>query len=152
MWIFSVTPDWVFHGLFYASILAALTGTFLKNVPFIKQYALLLKYGGIGAFVISTFLEGALYDYNVMQDRVKQAKEQAEAAEKANVETNEKLAKLQEDFKKKNKAKTEYIYRYIDREIVKYDTKFMPGGICEIPQEFFKAHNDAAGRIKNENK
>jgi hypothetical protein len=35
------------------------------------------------------------------------------------------------------------VIRYIDREIVKYDTKFAPGGQCEIPQEFIKAHNDA---------
>jgi hypothetical protein len=32
----------------------------------------------------------------------------------------------------------------VDREVVKYDTKFMPGGICEIPREFIKSHNDAA--------
>ena len=36
------------------------------------------------------------------------------------------------------------IVRYVDREIVKYDVKFAPGGICEIPKEFIKAHNDAA--------
>lgn len=40
------------------------------------------------------------------------------------------------------------IVQYIDREIVKYDTKFAPGGQCEIPQEFVKAHNDAAERVK----
>jgi hypothetical protein len=36
------------------------------------------------------------------------------------------------------------IVKYVDREIVKYDTKFAPGGVCEIPKEFIKAHNDAA--------
>jgi hypothetical protein len=36
------------------------------------------------------------------------------------------------------------VIKYVDREIVKYDTKFAPGGVCEIPQEFIKAHNDAA--------
>jgi hypothetical protein len=48
-------------------------------------------------------------------------------------------------------VKTEYITRrgqdiiqYVDKEVVKYDTKFLPGGICEIPKEFIKAHNDAA--------
>jgi hypothetical protein len=47
--------------------------------------------------------------------------------------------------------KTEYITRrgsdivqYVDREIVRYDTKFAPGGQCEIPREFIKAHNQAA--------
>ena len=36
------------------------------------------------------------------------------------------------------------VIRYVDKEIVKYDTKFAPGGQCEIPAEFVKAHNDAA--------
>ena len=36
------------------------------------------------------------------------------------------------------------IVKYVDREIVKYDTKFAPGGQCEIPSEFIKAINDAA--------
>lgn len=36
------------------------------------------------------------------------------------------------------------VIKYVDREIVKYDTKFAPGGVCEIPKEFIKAHNDAA--------
>lgn len=47
--------------------------------------------------------------------------------------------------------KTEYITRrgqdivqYVDREIAKYDTKFAPGGQCEIPREFIQAHNRAA--------
>ncbi len=47
--------------------------------------------------------------------------------------------------------KTEYITRrgqdivqYVDREIVKYDTKFAPGGQCEIPREFIQIHNRAA--------
>jgi hypothetical protein len=36
------------------------------------------------------------------------------------------------------------IVKYVDREIVRYDEKFAKGGICEIPQEFIKAHNSAA--------
>jgi hypothetical protein len=36
------------------------------------------------------------------------------------------------------------IIKYIDREIVKYDTKFLPGGECKIPKEFIESHNKAA--------
>ena len=42
------------------------------------------------------------------------------------------------------KTRGQDIVKYVDREIVKYDTKFAPGGECEIPKEFIKAHNDAA--------
>jgi hypothetical protein len=40
------------------------------------------------------------------------------------------------------------IIKYVDREIVKFDEKFAPGGVCEIPQEFIKAHNTAAEQPK----
>jgi hypothetical protein len=42
------------------------------------------------------------------------------------------------------REKGQEVIRYVDREIVKYDIKFAPGGQCEIPEEFIKAHNDAA--------
>ena len=148
MWIFSVTPDWLYHSLFFASLLAVLAGLFLTKVPLVKQYSLLLKYGGLSALVLTLFLEGALYDYNVMQARIEEVKQQVAEYEKANQEANDKLAKLQEDFKNKSKVKREYITRYIDREIVRYDEKFKPGGVCEIPKEFIKAHNDATERAK----
>ena len=42
------------------------------------------------------------------------------------------------------RTRGEDIVKYVDREIIKYDTKFAPGGQCEIPQEFIRAHNSAA--------
>ena len=42
------------------------------------------------------------------------------------------------------KEKGQEVTKYVDREIVKYDVKFAPGGECEIPKEFIKAHNEAA--------
>lgn len=148
MWIFEITPDWIFHTLFYASLLAVLIGIFLKKVPFIQQYTSVLKYGGLFFLVCSIFLEGALYDYNVMQDRIEEVKKQVESYENQNKETNDKLAKLQEEFDKKNKEKQKVLKQYIKTEITRYDTKFLPGGQCEIPKEFIKAHNDAAERTK----
>ena len=38
------------------------------------------------------------------------------------------------------------VIEYVDREVVKYDTKFVPGGECEIPPEFVTAVNSAAER------
>jgi hypothetical protein len=142
MFIFAVTPDWLYHTLFLASLLAVIIGSFLKNLSFIKKYALLLKWGGLVVLVSSLFLEGALYDYNTMQERVKEAKAQAEAAELASNEANDKLAKLNNNFKQKNTVKKEYITRCINKEITKYDNT------CVIPNEFIKAHNDSAEKAK----
>ena len=142
MWIFTITPDWLYHTLFFTSLTAVLVGLFLGKISFIKQYTTLLKWGGLTVLVISLFLEGALYDYNVMQERIKEVKAQALAAEQASKDANDKLAKMSNNFKQKNNIKKEYITRYIDKEITKYDKT------CVIPKEFVKAHNDSAEKAK----
>lgn len=142
MFIFEITPDWLYHTLFFGSLLAVLVGVFLKNLSFVKQYTLLLKWGGLAVFVTSLFLEGALYDYNVMQARIEEAKKQVQEYEQANKELNDKLAQKSDKVKEKIKTKKEYITKYIDREVTKYDKT------CVIPKEFVKAHNDAAEKTK----
>lgn len=142
MWIFTITPDWLYHTLLSASLLAVLAGFFLANVPLVKQYSMLLKTGGIFALTLSLFLEGALYDYNVMQARIEEVKQQVVAAEQASKQSNDKLANKSSKAKEKIVTKREYVTRYIDREITKYDNS------CVIPKEFVKAHNDSAEKAK----
>ncbi len=142
MFIFEITPDWLYHTLFFASLLALLAGLFLAKVPFIKQYAVMLKWGGLFVFLTSLFLQGALYDYNVMQARVEEAKKQAQEYEQQNKELNDKLAEKSDKVKEKIKVKKEYITKYINKEITKYDNT------CVILKEFVKAHNDAAEKTK----
>jgi predicted Holliday junction resolvase-like endonuclease len=103
---------------------------------------MLLKWGGLVVLVLSLFLEGALYDFNVMQARVEEAKKQAQEYEQQNRELNDKLAQKTDKVKEKIKIKKEYITKYIDKEITKYDKT------CVIPKEFVKAHNDAAEKTK----
>lgn len=84
-------------------------------------------------------LDNAMWELRVAEVQAKLAKAEAESA-KENVKIVEKIVKQTEYIKTRGKD----IHHYIDREITKYDTKFAPGGICEIPKEFIKAHNDAA--------
>ena len=65
----------------------------------------------------------------------------------AEVQSKEENIKIVEKVVTKTKiikSRGEDIVKYVDREVVKYDTKFAPGGECEIPKEFIKAINDAA--------
>jgi 4-hydroxyphenylpyruvate dioxygenase-like putative hemolysin len=75
----------------------------------------------------------------VQEMEVKVAKAEAESA-KENVKIVEKVVKRLEVVRVRGND----VIQYVDREIVKYDTKFAPGGQCEIPKEFIKAINDAA--------
>ena len=142
MWIFSITPNWLYHTLFFASLIAILAGILMANNPLVKLYSVALKWGGLLVLVVSVFLEGALYDYNIMQERIAEVKQQVEVAAQASKVTNDNLATKQQVFTVKNKIKREYIYQYIDREVTKYDTQ------CVIPEAFIKAHNDAAEKAK----
>jgi hypothetical protein len=69
---------------------------------------------------------------------------QAEAESKT---ANEALDKKSNEKVKIIKEKGLVVKQFIDREVVKYDTKFMPGGECAIPEPVIKSHNAAA---KNE--
>jgi len=142
MFIYSITPDWIFHTLFWLSLLAAILGFGFGKAKLIQQYTLLLKLGGVIGLVVATFLEGGLYDYNVMQARIEEAKQQTAEYEKANQELNDKLAKKSDKVREKIKTKKEYITRYIDREVTKYDNT------CVIPKPFVHAHNQSAEKAK----
>jgi cell shape-determining protein MreC len=142
MFIFEITPNWIFHSLFYLSIVSMVLGFAFGKAALIKQYALLLKISGIIGFAVATFLEGALYDYSVMQARIEEAKQQTAEYEQKNQELNDKLAKKSSKAKEKIQVKKEYITRYIDREVKKYDNT------CVIPKPFVDAHNQSAERAK----
>jgi hypothetical protein len=83
------------------------------------------------------------WEAKVKELEVKLAKAEAES-QKENVKIVEKIVTKTQIVKERGAD----IIRYVDREIVKYDTKFAPGGVCEIPKEFIKAHNDAAEKTK----
>ena len=59
-------------------------------------------------------------------------------SEKVNVKLVTKIVTKEKVIREKADA----VVQYIDREVVKFDTK------CEIPREFVKAVNDAAGESK----
>ena len=144
MWILQWLPDWIFYGIFFAGLLGLLATYVMKFIPFVYVYRTPIQAASILAIAIGTYMSGAISNEEAWQARVKEMEAKVAAAEVQSVKENIKIVE-------KVVKKTEYITRrgqdiiqYVDREIVKYDTKFAPGGVCEIPKEFIKAHNDAA--------
>ena len=78
------------------------------------------------------------------RERVAEAEARVAAAEAASREENVKIVTKVVTKTQIIRTRGETITKYIDREIVRYDEKFAPGGQCEIPREFIKAINDAA--------
>jgi homoserine trans-succinylase len=98
--------------------------------------------------VLGVYFRGGYSIEMIWRERVAEVEARLKVAEQQSVEANNALAKKAEEKIKYIRGRTEYINQYIDKEVIRYDTKFMPGGVCEIPQEFTKAHNDAAEKPK----
>lgn len=153
MWILHFLSDGFLEFVIYAILSAGFVATvasiifinpLLRFLPSIAGTYRLVQAASVAVFLLGVYLWGGYStemrwrnEVAEMQRKVDEAHAQATAANRIIVEdTTVKIKYL--------KGRTEYITQYIDKEIVKYDTKFLPGGECEIPREFIKAHNDAA--------
>lgn len=137
---------WVCNILLFAGMVLTVAGFFIHKIPFpiIYQYQLPFKIVGVLLLVLGVYFRGGYEIEMTWRERVAEVEARLKQAEAKSAEANEKIVT-------KTVTRTEYITRrgqdviqYVDREIVKYDVKFAPGGACEIPQEFVTAHNTAA--------
>lgn len=130
--------------MFFLGFLGLIASFILKFVPFINTYKTPLQVLSVILIAFGTYMAGAIssqeaWEKRVSELQVKVAQAEAEAA-KENVKIVEKIVTQTKIVKEKG----EDIIRYVDREVVKYDTQFGVGGQCQLPKEFFKALNDAA--------
>ena len=144
MWYISLLPSIVFHAILAAGLLFIFVSMVLKVVPFVSTYYIPIRIVGFVLFVLGVYFEGGLGIQAEMMERVKEMEAKVAVAEaeskKENIKIQEKIVYKQQIVREKGAE----VIKYIDREIVKYDTKFAPGGICELPKEFFISHNEAA--------
>ena len=148
MWIISFLPDWVFHAMLIGGILGTVAGFVLGMVPGIKMYVLPIRIISLIVLAFALYLEGGLADYAAWQLKVKEVEAKLAEAELKSAKENTKIVTKVITKTQIVRTRGENIVKYIDREIVKYDTKFAPGGQCEIPKDFIKALNDAAEQPK----
>lgn len=148
MWILQWLPNWIFYLLFFAGILGVLATYVMKFIPFVYVYKTPIQVASVILIVIGTYMAGAISNEEAWVARVKEMEAKVAAAEaesaKENVKIVEKIVRKTEIVR----IQGEQITKYIDREVVKYDEKFSPGGQCELPKEFIKALNDAAEQPK----
>ena len=144
MWIISFLPDWVFHAITFMGVLGTVAGFVLGMVPVIKTYIIPVRVISILLLSLGLYLEGGLADYAVWEAKVKEVEAKLAQAELQSAKENTKIVTKVITKTQIVRTRGQDIVRYVDREIVKYDVKFAPGGQCEIPKEFIKAHNDAA--------
>jgi energy-coupling factor transporter transmembrane protein EcfT len=148
MWILHFLPNalilWICNIVLLAGILLTATAFFIKRIPIINQYRVPAQILGIALLVVGVYWRGGYAIEQEWRERVAEVEARVAAAEAASREENTKIVTKVVTKTQIIRTRGETITKYIDREIVQYDTKFAPGGQCEIPREFIKAHNDAA--------
>ena len=152
MWILHFLPDalilWICNIVLLAGILLTVTAFFIKNIPIINQYRMPAQVLGIALLVAGVYWRGGYAIEMEWRERVAKVEAKVVAAEAQSKETNTKIVTKVVTKTQVIRTRGEDIVKYVDREIVKYDIKFAPGGECEIPKEFIKALNDAAEQPK----
>ena len=148
MWILHFLPDalilWICNIVLLAGILLTAAAFFIRRIPVINQYRTPAQVLGIALLVAGVYWRGGYAIEMEWRERVAEVEARVAAAEAQSKEENVKIVTKVVTKIQVVRTRGEDIVKYVDREIIKYDTKFAPGGQCEIPKEFIKAINDAA--------
>ena len=138
MWILQWLPDWIFYGIFFAGLIGLLATYVMKFIPFVYVYRTPIQAVSILAIAIGTYMSGAISNEEAWQARVKEMEAKVAAAEAESQKENVKVVEKVVTKTQIVRTRGQDIVKYVDREIVKYDTKFAPGGVCEIPKNLSK--------------
>lgn len=139
---------WFCNALLVTGIVLAIAGLFAHRIPLIWQYQLPFKFLGIALLVLGVYFRGGYAVEAEWRERVAEVEARLTVAEQKSVATNQKIDTVAREKIRVIRGQTQIVRQYIDREVVRYDTKFLPGGQCEIPREFIEAHNKSAERTK----
>ena len=146
MWILKWLPFWIFYAILAVGLIGLAVTYLLKYIPIpaIYIYKTPIQLASVALIVLGTYMSGAISNEEAWLARVKELEAKVQAAqvesEKENIKIETKIVTKTQVIKERG----EEIIKYVDKEIVKYDTKFLPGGECEIPKEFIVLHNKAA--------
>ena len=146
MWILQWLPNWLFYIIFFAGLLGFLATYLIRFIPIpaIYIYKTPIQIVSVILIAIGVYMSGAISNEEAWQLRVKEMEVKVAAAQVESAQENNKIDNKIADNQQKIREKQVIVKQYIDREIVKYDTKFVPGGQCEIPEEFISILNKAA--------
>jgi hypothetical protein len=151
-WMLDLIPDAVLSGLYWAIIIAGITGVLAgwlgKWIPFYGNYVKVLQPLGIVLLVLGVWLRGGYDTEMAWRERVSKLEAAVKIAEEKSQQTNtviqEKIVEKTKIIKEKGKTQIEYIDRVIkEKEEVKIFIEK-----CPIPQDIIIEHNKAVDMNK----
>ena len=134
MWILQFLPNWIFYLLLLTGVVALLVTHFVKVLP----NAQLIKLASVATVIVSIYMIGAISNNDAWLAKIKDLEVKVAEAEAKSATTNTDIVEKIVTKTQVVKQRGQDIVRYVDREVVKYDTT------CVIPKEFVVIHNKAA--------
>jgi len=144
MWILKWLPFWIFYALLGIGVLG-LAATYLMRflpIPGLYLYKTPIQLGSVALIVLGTFMSGAIHNEEAWLEKVRELEVKVKESEAKSSEENVKIVEKVVTKTNVIREKGKDIVQYIDREVVKYDSK------CEIPKEAVIAVNKAAEGVK----
>jgi len=133
MWLLQFLPNWIFYAILLGGIFGLLLSKYVPPTYRAPSYA-----GSLLAFVIGTFMAGAIHDNEAWLARVREMEAKVAKAEEQAKEATAQVDAKVDAQKTKIREKQVVVKQYITREVAKYDNQ------CVIPKEFIEVHNKAA--------
>ncbi len=159
IWMIDLIPNWFWTLVLWSGVLAIVASYLLGKIPFVSQYKLPLRVGGVVATVIGVYFYGVIANEAKWQAKVEELQRQVREAEAEGEAANQKLSQVLEDKKTLTEQKGQAIVKYIDKwrtkeilkevqgpervrveEVIKYVEN------CPVPKEFIDIHNKAADK------
>ena len=134
MWILQFLPNWIFYLLLLAGIGGFLVTHFVKVLP----NAQLIKLASAATVSASIYMIGAISNNDAWLAKIKDLETKVAQAEAKSATLNTEITEKTVVKTQVVKQRGQDIIKYVDREVVKYDTT------CVIPKEFVLIHNRAA--------
>jgi len=137
MWFLQFLPHWIFYVILILGIIGVIAQRFIPT-----YYKTLVFSISLLALVFGLFMLGAIYENKSWVAKVKEMELKIAEAETKSQSENVKIVEKIVYQDRIIKQKGQDIVKYIDREIVKYDSQ------CVIPSEVINVLNDASALKK----
>lgn len=144
MWLLQFLPDavilWFCNILLLLGIVLTVLGFFVHKIPFLYQYQLPFKIGGVLLLAAGVYFRGGYAVEMTWRERVAELEKKLEVAAAKSAEINTVIEQkvVYRDRVIKEQGKT--LVEYVEREVV----KTIPAQCDRLPQELIDVHNRAA--------
>lgn len=145
IWMINLIPDIFWTLLLWAGVLSVLASYLLGKIPFVSQYRIPLRVGGVVAVLIGVYFYGVIANEAKWQARIKELEEKVAIAEAKSTETNTVVKTEIVEKVKVIKQKAEKQIEYVDR-IVNGDTITITKDMGEAERTEFKRKQEELER------